>query len=103
VLMTSLCTIFGAIPLLLASGAGAESRSTIGSVIVYGVAFSLLLTLYVVPVVYTFVARNTQSPEYISRAIERLRTKKKEPVAATLTGSRPERPPGGPLSQEDGG
>jgi len=103
VLMTSLCTIFGAIPLLLASGAGAESRSTIGSVIVYGVAFSLLLTLYVVPVVYTFVARNTQSPEYISRAIERLRTKKKEPVAATLTGSRPERPPSEPLSQEDGG
>lgn len=104
VLMTSLCTIFGAIPLLLASGAGAESRSTIGSVIVYGVAFSLLLTLYVVPVVYTFVARNTQSPEYISKAIEGLRQlKKKEPAAATLTGSRPERPQGGPLSQEDGG
>jgi multidrug efflux pump len=102
--MTSLCTIFGAIPLLLASGAGAESRSTIGSVIVYGVAFSLLLTLYVVPVVYAFVARNTQSPEYISKAIERLRqVKKKEPVAATLTGSRPERPQGEPLSQEDGG
>jgi multidrug efflux pump len=100
VLMTSLCTIFGAIPLLLASGAGAESRSTIGSVIVYGVAFSLLLTLYVVPVVYTFVARNTQSPEYISQMIEGLR--KKEPVAATLTGSRPKRPQGEPLSQEDG-
>jgi multidrug efflux pump len=98
VLMTSLCTIFGAIPLLLASGAGAESRSTIGSVIVYGVAFSLLLTLYVVPVVYTFVARNTESPEYISRAIERLR---KEPVAATHTGSRPSAVK--PLSQEDGG
>ncbi len=60
VLMTSLCTVFGAVPLLIASGAGAESRSTIGSVIVYGVTFSLLLTLYVVPVIYAFVARNTQ-------------------------------------------
>ncbi|HEY0683951.1 MAG TPA: efflux RND transporter permease subunit [Steroidobacter sp.] len=74
VLMTSLCTVFGAVPLLVASGAGAESRSTIGSVIVYGVTFSLLLTLYVVPVVYAFVARNTQSPEYISQMIERLRS-----------------------------
>ena len=74
VLMTSLCTIFGAVPLLVASGAGAESRSTIGSVIVYGVTFSLLLTLYVVPVVYAFVARNTQSPEYITHMIERLRS-----------------------------
>src|SRR5690606_6688244 len=73
VLMTSLCTVFGAVPLLLASGAGAESRSTIGSVVVYGVTFSLLLTLYVVPVVYTFFARNTKSPEYISQMIERLR------------------------------
>ena len=74
VLMTSLCTVFGAVPLLIASGAGAESRSTIGSVIVYGVTFSLLLTLYVVPVVYAFVARNTKSPEYISQMIDRLRS-----------------------------
>ncbi|MBL8267098.1 efflux RND transporter permease subunit [Steroidobacter sp.] len=73
VLMTSLCTVFGAVPLLMASGAGAESRSTIGSVIVYGVTFSLLLTLYVVPVIYTIVARNTKSPEYIAQTIERLR------------------------------
>nr|WP_298718905.1 efflux RND transporter permease subunit [uncultured Steroidobacter sp.] len=73
VLMTSLCTVFGAVPLLLASGAGAESRSTIGSVVVYGVTFSCLLTLYVVPVIYAFVARNTQSPEYISQMIDKLR------------------------------
>jgi multidrug efflux pump len=90
VLMTSLCTVFGAVPLLLASGAGAESRSTIGSVIVYGVTFSLLLTLYVVPVVYTFVARNTQSPEYISQMIDRLRSTAKpidaEPKPATPEG-----------------
>jgi multidrug efflux pump len=73
VLMTSLCTVFGAVPLLVASGAGAESRQAIGSVVVYGVAFSMLLTLYVVPVVYGFVARNTKSPEYIAHLIDRLR------------------------------
>jgi len=83
VLMTSLCTVFGAVPLLIASGAGAESRSTIGSVIVYGVTFSLLLTLYVVPVIYVFVARNTQSPEYISRMIDKLRSDAgAKPIAA---------------------
>src|SRR4030095_6143822 len=78
VLMTSLCTVFGAIPLLIASGAGAESRRSIGAVVVYGVMFSLLLTLYVVPVVYGYVARNTRSPEYIAQLIDRLRGGSKE-------------------------
>ncbi len=75
VLMTSLCTAFGAVPLLIATGAGAESRQAIGAVVVYGVTFSMLLTLYVVPVVYAFVARNTKSPEYVTRLIESLRAK----------------------------
>ena len=73
VLMTSLCTVFGAVPLLIASGAGAESRQAIGAVVVFGVMFSLLLTLYVVPVVYGYVARNTRSPEYIAHLIDKLR------------------------------
>jgi multidrug efflux pump len=73
VLMTSLCTVFGAIPLLVAFGAGAESRRPIGAVVVYGVMFSLLLTLYVVPVAYGYIARNTRSPEYIAHLIEKLR------------------------------
>jgi multidrug efflux pump len=77
VLMTSLCMVFGAVPLLIASGAGAESRKSIGAVIVYGVMFSLVLTLYVVPVVYGYVARNTRSPEYIAHLIEKLRGEKK--------------------------
>jgi multidrug efflux pump len=75
VLMTSLCTVFGAIPLLVAVGAGAESRRSIGAVIVFGVTFSLLLTLYVVPILYGVIARRTQSPEYVSHLIEKLRTK----------------------------
>jgi multidrug efflux pump len=46
-------------PLALATGAGAESRMQIGWVIVGGMSFGTLLTLFVVPTVYTFFAKRT--------------------------------------------
>ena len=73
VLMTSLCSAFGAIPLLLAVGAGAENRKPIGAVVLYGVLISMVLTLVVVPAVYTLVARNTRSPRYWTRLIDKMR------------------------------
>jgi multidrug efflux pump len=73
VLMTSFCTAFGALPLLLATGAGAESRQAIGVAVFYGVVISVFLTLGVVPAVYAVAARNTKSPETIARVLERLR------------------------------
>jgi multidrug efflux pump len=73
VLMTSFCSAFGALPLLVASGAGAESRQAIGVVVFYGVMISVFLTLAVVPAVYTLVARNTQSPQTIARLLAKLR------------------------------
>jgi len=73
VLMTSLGTAFGAVPLVLASGAGAESRQSIGAVVFFGVSFSVLLTLIVVPTVYTLIARKSHSPEYIAQLIEKLK------------------------------
>ena len=73
VLMTSLCTAFGALPLMLASGAGAESRQAIGVVVFYGVVISVLLTLLVVPAVYALVARNTGSPQAVARKLAGLR------------------------------
>ena len=72
VLMTSMCTAFGAIPLLLATGAGALSRQSIGAVVFFGVTFSAVLTLVLVPTVYTLIAKNTHSPEYVSQLIEKL-------------------------------
>ncbi|MDH3274486.1 MAG: efflux RND transporter permease subunit [Gammaproteobacteria bacterium] len=72
VLMTSMCTAFGSVPLLLASGAGALSRQSIGAVVFFGVTFSVVLTLVVVPTVYTLIAKNTHSPEYVSHLIEKL-------------------------------
>ncbi len=73
VLMTSMCTAFGAVPLLLASGAGAQSRQSIGAVVFFGVTCAVLLTLIVVPCVYALVARNTHSPEYVAQLIEKLK------------------------------
>jgi hypothetical protein len=58
---------------MLASGAGAEARKAIGVVVFYGVTISVLLTLAVVPAVYTLLARSTHSPETIAKLLERLR------------------------------
>ncbi|MET0546662.1 MAG: efflux RND transporter permease subunit [Caulobacterales bacterium] len=70
ILMTSIATIAGALPLMLGHGAGGESRAAIGIVIVFGVGLATMLTLLVVPVVYDFVARYTKSPETVRREIE---------------------------------
>ncbi len=73
VLMTSFCTAFGALPLMLASGAGAGSLQSIGVVVFYGVVISVLMTLVVVPAVYALVARNTGSPEEVAHRLQNLR------------------------------
>ena len=88
VLMTSLCTAFGAVPLMIASGAGAESRQSIGAAVFFGTVFSLVLTLFVVPSLYVLLAKNTRSPHYVEDMIERLRAKglgggRDAPVAGT--------------------
>jgi multidrug efflux pump len=72
VLMTSLCTAFGALPLLLASGAGAEQRRPIGVVVFFGMLVSVFLTLFVVPAVYALFARKTRSPHHVSRLVDRM-------------------------------
>jgi multidrug efflux pump len=70
IIMTSIATAFGALPLVLWQGAGAGSRQTIGVVIFSGAMFATLLTLFVVPVIYGVLARFTKSPEYTARKIE---------------------------------
>jgi len=72
ILMTSAATTFGALPLLLGSGAGWESRQPIGIVIVFGVSVSAVLTLFFVPALYALFARKTSSPQRVSRLIEQL-------------------------------
>ncbi len=65
ILMTSLATMFGALPIALALGAGAQSRTPLGIVVVGGLLFSLILTLFVIPVMYIMMAgKQEQVPDY---------------------------------------
>jgi multidrug efflux pump len=72
ILMTSVATMMGALPLVLSGGPGSASRSTIGVVVIFGVAFSTALSLYVVPSFYALLAPFTRSPEALSKRLERL-------------------------------
>ncbi len=63
ILMTALTTALGSLPLILASGAGAESRQVIGVVVFSGISLATLFTLIVTPLTYNLLSRNTQSPE----------------------------------------
>ena len=56
ILMTSLATSLGALPIALSLGSAATSRVPLGIVVVGGLLFSLILTLFVVPAVYTFIS-----------------------------------------------
>jgi multidrug efflux pump len=67
ILMTTGAMVLGAVPLAIATGAGAESRSQIGWVIVGGISFGTLFTLFVVPTAYTLLAR-TRHPAAAERA-----------------------------------
>jgi Cu/Ag efflux pump CusA len=68
----TLFTAFGALPLNLDSGAGAEQRRPIGIVVIYGMTVAVFLTLFAVPVVYGLLARKTKSPQHVSRLVDRL-------------------------------
>jgi multidrug efflux pump len=69
ILMTTGAMISGAVPLALAAGAGAESRQEIGWVIVGGMTFGTLLTLFVVPTAYTLLARDRSQTGAAEREI----------------------------------
>jgi len=57
ILMTSIATALGAVPIALALGAGAQSRIPLGIVIIGGIMFSLVLTLFVIPAMYSYLSR----------------------------------------------
>ncbi|PSF13579.1 multidrug transporter AcrB [Marinobacter fuscus] len=72
VLMTTISTVFGAVPLVLATGAGAESRAAIGVVILGGLVFATTLTLFIIPVLYNLLARFAKSSNAVEKELERL-------------------------------
>lgn len=63
ILMTSLATVLGALPIALALGAASKSRMPIGIAIIGGLLFSLVLTLYVIPALYTYISRKHKPEE----------------------------------------
>ncbi|MGO4704963.1 efflux RND transporter permease subunit [Microvirga sp. 2MCAF38] len=73
ILMTSIAMIGGAVPLAWSTGAGAEARSAIGSVIVGGVTVSTLLTILVIPAIYLLLGGFTKPSTYVSELLEKLR------------------------------
>ena len=63
VMMTTIATVLGAVPLAIATGAGAESRRAIGAVIVGGLSLAFVLTLLITPVIYVLIEGLRRSPE----------------------------------------
>ncbi|MDG6348818.1 efflux RND transporter permease subunit [Luteimonas sp. 8-5] len=72
ILMTSIATMVGAVPLVAAGGPGSASRATIGVVVIFGVGFSTLLSLFVVPVFYALLAPYTRSPKALEHQVREL-------------------------------
>ncbi|QNN47686.1 efflux RND transporter permease subunit [Thermomonas brevis] len=72
ILMTSIATVMGAVPLVVFGGPGSASRATIGIVVIFGVTFSTLLSLFVVPAFYALLAKYTRSPEELAHKLDTL-------------------------------
>jgi multidrug efflux pump len=72
IVMTAFTTLMSAVPLILGSGPGAESRMVIGVVVFSGVALSAFLTIFVIPSLYSLLARNTTSPMKLTNDISAL-------------------------------
>ncbi|WP_374448023.1 efflux RND transporter permease subunit [Stella sp.] len=72
ILMTSIATIFGAVPLADATGAGAEARSALGWVVIGGMAVATVMTLFLIPALYLLLARFTKTTGAIARELGRL-------------------------------
>lgn len=83
IVMTALTTAAGALPLILSSGAGAETRSAIGIVILFGVVAAGLVTVLFVPTIYALIARGAGSPGDVARKLaNEEQSRQSDPVAA---------------------
>ena len=70
ILMTGLTTAAGTVPLILSSGAGAETRAAIGIVILFGVIAAVLVTLLLVPAAHNLLSPHTGSTNEVARQLE---------------------------------
>jgi multidrug efflux pump len=80
IIMTTLTTAAGTLPLILGTGPGAETRQVIGIVVFSGVTAAAVFTLFVVPVAYRLIARNAGSPQDTSQRLDK--QLEEQPVSA---------------------
>ena len=78
-MMTTMAALLGAVPIALGYGAGGEARQPLGLVVVGGLVFSQLVTLYLTPVFYTYMAA-------LQERTHSLRKRKHLPAEAPVTG-----------------
>ncbi|WP_299011884.1 efflux RND transporter permease subunit [uncultured Shewanella sp.] len=70
ILMTGITTAIGALPLVMAVGAGAETRFVIGVVVLAGITLATFFTLFVIPVAYSILSKGSGSPERVAKQLE---------------------------------
>ncbi|KJY85482.1 multidrug transporter AcrB [Vibrio galatheae] len=71
IMMTAFTTLAGAIPLIMSTGAGYESRVAVGTVIFFGMGFATLVTLFVIPAMYRLISSGTRSPGYVEAELNK--------------------------------
>ena len=71
IMMTAFTTLAGAIPLIMSTGAGYESRVAVGTVIFFGMAFATLVTLFVIPAMYRLISAGTKSPGHVEAELNK--------------------------------
>jgi len=82
IMMTGLSTAMGAVPLMMAAGAGANSRITIGVTVFGGVIVATFFTLFIIPVFYDYFARFTKSPGHVAAQLEDYEDKEAKGIPA---------------------
>jgi multidrug efflux pump len=88
ILMTSIATVIGAVPLMISTGAGAESRQAIGTVIVGGVSLSTFFTLFIVPSLYLLIGSFTKPRNFIAEELEKQEREHEASQAAPAHGGK---------------
>ncbi|MGF1695025.1 multidrug efflux RND transporter permease subunit [Vibrio lamellibrachiae] len=71
IMMTAFTTLAGAVPLILSTGAGYESRVAVGTVIFFGMGFATLVTLFVIPAMYRLISITTHSPGHVEAELNK--------------------------------
>ena len=71
ILMTAFTTLIGAIPLIMSTGAGSESRIAVGTVVFFGMAFATFVTLLIIPAMYRLISGATKSPGYVEAQLDK--------------------------------